>query len=165
MQRHLTRGRQLLRAATVATAAVAMVGCSSTKKNPSIASNATVATAAPATAAPATAAPATAAPSTAQAPSGGGVSGTWNGTYSGTLNGTFVLTWQQSGQQLTGSIHVSPPASTLAISGTVQGSQIQFGSVSGGVSYTGTVSGGSMSGKWQLGPTASRGGNWSASKA
>ncbi len=57
------------------------------------------------------------------------------------------------------------PGISLSISGTVQGSQIQFGSVAGGVSYTAAVSGGSMSGKWRLGPTAARGGNWSASKA
>ena len=85
--------------------------------------------------------------------------GTWSGTYSGAYSGTFTLRWRQSGSRLTGSIKVSRPSGTYPITGSVQGSTIRFGAVGAGATYTGSVAGRSMSGRYKSGP---RGGVWSA---
>ena len=116
----------------------------------------TLATAPPST--PTATATATAA---AVAPAGVDLSGIWSGQYSGIYQGTFKLTWQQSGSALSGSIQLSSPAQTLAISGNVQGTTIAFGDV-GVVTYTGSVSGNSMSGNYQS-PNGT--GTWSATKS
>jgi hypothetical protein len=92
------------------------------------------------------------------------LSGTWSGTYSGAFSGTFSLTWTQSGSNLSGTIKLSAPPSTLGITGTVQGTAITFGAV-GGVAYSGSVSGtNSMSGSYTV-PGATAGGSWSATKS
>jgi hypothetical protein len=76
----------------------------------------------------------------------------------------FVPRWHQRGPRLTGHIHISSPSSTLPIHGRVAGGSIRFGTVgSYQITYSGTVSGGSMSGSYQVG--GAQGGNWSASKA
>ena len=119
---------------------------------------ATVGGAPAATAAPPTAAAPAAAASTAT----GGLSGTWSGQYSGAFQGTFTLTWQQSGSTLSGTIKLSAPPLNLPISGNVNGSAIQFGTLGAvGVTYSGSVSGNTMSGTYTAGTTA-RGGSWSA---
>jgi hypothetical protein len=109
----------------------------------------------------------TSAAATPLPPASVNLSGTWSGQYSGTpWSGTFTLTWTQTGSALSGNIQLSdPPGSDYSISGTVTGSAIQFGHV-GGVRYTGTVSGGSMSGTWSIpGPNGgSAGGSWSATQ-
>ena len=110
-------------------------------------------------------APATSAPASSAA-AAGQLSGKWSGRYSGAYNGTFVLRWRQSGSKLGGHIHLSAPATTLVIHGTVHGNTIRFGTVgSAAITYSGTVSGSSMSGHYAVhnasGPT---GGPWSASK-
>jgi hypothetical protein len=117
------------------------------------------------TTAPAAAAQATSAPaSAAAAVSGSALSGTWHGQYSGAYQGTFVLHWTQTGSKLNGRIHISNPPSVLPIHGTLTGSSIKFGTVgSYRITYSGTVSGGSMSGTWSI-TGAGQGGNWSASK-
>ena len=117
------------------------------------------------TAAPSSAASVTSTPaSSAAASSSSGLSGTWHGQYGGAYTGTFVLHWHQSGAGLSGRIHISNPSSTLPVHGKLAGGSIRFGTVgSYRISYTGTVSGSSMSGNWQLnGPGT--GGNWSASQ-
>ena len=118
-------------------------------------------TAAPRSAASVTSTPASAA---AASSSSSGLSGTWHGQYGGAYAGTFVLHWHQSGADLSGRIHISNPSSTLPVHGKLVGGSIRFGTVgSYRISYTGTVSGSSMSGNWQLnGPGT--GGNWSASQ-
>jgi hypothetical protein len=100
----------------------------------------------------------------AAASSSSGLSGTWHGQYGGAYTGTFVLHWHQSGAGLSGRIHISNPSSALPVHGKLAGGSIRFGTVgSYRISYSGTVSGSSMSGHWQLnGPGT--GGNWSASK-
>jgi hypothetical protein len=105
-----------------------------------------------------------AAPAASSAPAAAGpLTGTWNGQYGGSYQGTFVLHWHQKGSKLGGRIHISNPSSSLAIHGSVAGGSIQFGTVgSYEITYTGTVSGGSMSGSYKVG--GSQGGNWSASK-
>jgi hypothetical protein len=93
---------------------------------------------------------------------GAGVSGKWSGQYGGAYSGTFNLHWIQSGANLHGAIKLSAPANTLAIHGTLNGGSIKFGTVgSVAITYTGTVSGGSMSGSYN---TPTGGGSWSANK-
>ena len=123
----------------------------------------TVVNVAPATVA---AAPtATVAAPTATVAVAAGVSGTWSGTYSGASSGTFTLTWQQSGTKVSGTIKISSfNNSAIDINGNLQGNAISFGTVgSQAITYTGTVSGNSMSGSWQI--QGGAGGSWSASKS
>ena len=92
-----------------------------------------------------------------------GLSGQWKGQYGGAYNGTFVLRWQQSGSSLSGKITISSPLSTLDVNGTLHGSAITFGTVGSlAITYTGTVSGSSMSGSYR---TPGGGGSWSASRS
>jgi hypothetical protein len=115
----------------------------------------------------ATASPASAPPAAAAAASG--LSGRWRGRYSGAYQGHFLLKWHQAGSKLTGRITLSAPArGTLGINGTVQGGTIRFGTVgSEAITYSGSVSGDSMSGTWKIrGPNGTAGGGpWSASRA
>jgi hypothetical protein len=103
---------------------------------------------------------------TTNAPASVDLSGSWSGQYSGTpWSGTFTLTWTQTGSSLNGSLKVSDPAGDVyQITGSVAGSSIQFGAV-GAVSYTGSVSGNSMSGNWTVPERSGYGGSWSASKS
>ena len=114
------------------------------------------------------AAPPASAPA-AQAASASGLSGRWRGQYSGAYQGHFLLKWHQSGSKLTGRITLSAPTrGTLGINGTVQGGTIRFGTVgSEAITYSGSVSGSSMSGTWKIrGPNGTAGGGpWSASRA
>jgi hypothetical protein len=155
-----SRPRQLVLAMT-ATAALAMTlaACSSSgSTGPQV----TATQSAKAAAAPAASAP-------AQAAANSGLSGKWRGQYSGAYQGHFVLRWHQSGSRLDGTITLSTPArGTVPIHGTVQGSTIKFGTVgSEAITYSGSVSGSSMSGTWQIkGPNgAAGGGPWSASRS
>jgi hypothetical protein len=97
------------------------------------------------------------------------LAGSWSGQYSGAYSGTFALTWTQSGSSLNGTIKISGFGnSPETLQGTVDGSSIKFGTVgaSNHVTYTGSFSGGSMSGTWQVAATTgSAGGPWSASKS
>ncbi len=98
-----------------------------------------------------------------QAPASLNLSGTWTGQYSGPFNGTFSLTWTQTGPALNGTIKLSSPADTLGISGGVTGSTINFGAV-GVVTYTGTVSGSTMSVSY-IDVANGQSGSWNASKS
>jgi len=106
---------------------------------------------------------------TAHPPKHGPLSGTWSGSYSGAFSGTFTLTWQQSGQKLSGTIKVSGLKDVpTSIHGIVQGASIRFGTVgSESITYAGSVSGNSMSGTWkmQAGGRSLGGGSWHASKS
>jgi hypothetical protein len=115
----------------------------------------------------------TSAPPTSTAPAAtsaaadtGDLSGTWSGQYDGTFQGTFVLDWQQSGSNLSGTIELSSGSGTLDINGTVNGDTISFGTVgSQAITYSGSVSGNSMSGTYKVqGQASSAGGSWSATK-
>ncbi len=95
----------------------------------------------------------------------GALSGKWTGKYSGTYQGTFVLVWHESGSTLSGTINLSSVGGAMAINGTVSGDTIQFGTVgSTAITYTGKVSGNSMSGTYQVG-NGTGSGSWSANKA
>jgi hypothetical protein len=124
-------------------------------------------TKAPASSSPASSAPAaastTAAPASSPAKSASGLSGTWSGHYGGAFSGTFKLKWRQSGSNLHGNITLSAPNGTSDINGTVGGGKIRFGTVgSQAITYTGSVSGKSMSGSYK---TPQGGGPWSATKS
>jgi hypothetical protein len=105
-------------------------------------------------------------------PAAAGLTGTWSGQYSGTFHGTFNVTWTQSGSNLTGAIKISNknPDSTddLPIQGTVNGSSITFGTlgavVAAPITYSGSVSGDSMSGTWQM-QGGQGSGSWNATKS
>lgn len=94
--------------------------------------------------------------------------GTWSGKYGGAFSGTFTLHWRQSRwskrgvARLRGSITLSNPGGTYGISGSVHGKAIKFGAVGVGATYTGSVSGKSMSGSYK---TPQGGGKWSAKKS
>jgi hypothetical protein len=88
------------------------------------------------------------------------LSGTWSGKYSGAYHGTFSLHWTQSGSLLRGTIKLSNTSAPLGIKGSVRGGSIKFGTVGGpGITYSGSASGRSMSGRYQ---TPNGGGPWSA---
>jgi len=92
----------------------------------------------------------------------GSLSGTWSGTYGGAYRGTFVVHWRQTGSQLRGTIKLSNPKTEPGITGSVHGSRIRFGTVgSAAITYSGSVSGKSMSGTYH---TPGGGGSWSAHK-
>lgn len=90
------------------------------------------------------------------------LSGTWSGRYSGAYHGSFTLHWTESGSKLTGTIKLSNPKSQPNVTGTVHRTTIRFGTVgSAAITYSGSVSGKSMSGTYQ---TPGGGGSWSAHK-
>jgi hypothetical protein len=141
---------RLLLTAVISLVAMMAVGCSSSSSTPSSTSTPPVSTA-PNSEQPSNTGVAT-----------GGLSGTWSGQYSGASQGTFTLTWQQSGSKLNGTITLSDGGVTLPINGTIDGSDIRFGTVGSlGVTYSGTVSGNSMSGTYQ---SQTGNGPWSAAK-
>jgi hypothetical protein len=150
-----TRGRAKA-AGLAAVAALALIAAGCGSSSSSTTTTGTTASSTPAATAATTAA--TTAPA-----SESGLSGQWNGQYGGAYNGTFVLHWQQSGSSLSGKITISSPESTLDVNGTLHGSSITFGTVGSlAITYTGTVSGSSMSGSYR---TPGGGGSWSASKS
>ena len=65
--------------------------------------------------------------------------------------------------RLNGDIVLSRPVETLHVNGNVAGSAITFGAV-GGVVYSGSVSGNSMSGSYLV-PGGGGSGTWSATKS
>jgi hypothetical protein len=88
--------------------------------------------------------------------------GTWSGSYHGAFTGTFTLHWTQTGSRLSGTITLSNPPGKYGITGSVgRDGAIHFGVVKVGATYTGTVSGTSMSGKYR---SPQGGGSWSARK-
>ena len=142
---------------TALLSAALMAGCSSSTSDtptPTTAAN-NISTSTPTAAAPA--------PTSAAAAAAADVSGGWSGQYNGVFNGTFTLTWQQTGSAVNGKIVLSAPPNTYTITGNLTGNAITFGAVDA-VTYTGTVSGTSMSGTYQL-PGGRGGGNWNASKS
>jgi hypothetical protein len=90
------------------------------------------------------------------------IAGKWSGHYSGAFSGTFTLHWRLSGSKLHGTIKLSSPSGTYGIDGSVRGRSIKFGAVGAGATYTGSVSGKSMSGTWK---SPQGGGTWSAHKS
>ncbi len=110
----------------------------------------------------------TPAPSAAATPVGlgGQWSGTWTDTSPDTSGGTFALTWTQTGNTLSGTINVVGAACLTAgnVTGTINGSAISFGAVSGQVTitYTGSIAGTKMQGTYDAPTCGNAKGNWSA---
>jgi hypothetical protein len=164
MRHHSSLASGLLSLTGAAALAVTALGCGSSTK----ATTSTVPSRSAAPAAPGTSATTAAAPTSA-ASTAGALSGTWSGHYSGSFSGTFNLTWAQSGSDLNGTIMISGFNNRpTSINGTVQGHSVRFGTVgSEAISYSGSFSGNSMSGSWQIqagGKTAGTG-SWSAAKS
>jgi len=157
------RSPSRLRASILLTGAIPVVallatGCSSGSASSvttaKVSSAAVVASTAASTPASTTTAPATA----------GDLTGTWNGTYNGSYSGTFTVKWTQNGSNVDGTIALPSVGTTEQLNGTVSGDKITFGTVgSFAVTYSGTFSGSSMSGSYNV--TGSPAGNWSATKA
>jgi hypothetical protein len=102
-----------------------------------------------------------------------GVVGRWNGTWTTTSgpagSGGFRIDFTQSGNDLTGAIVIAgtPCITTGTITGTLSGNTISFGAVQGSqtISYSGTVSGNSMSGEYSAPDCGNAKGTWKASRA
>jgi hypothetical protein len=75
------------------------------------------------------------------------LSGTWEGECTGPFNGFCSLTLTQTVNTLDGTFILSSPQDHLHISGALAGRAISFGSV-GVVTFTGTLSGSTMSGSY-----------------
>jgi hypothetical protein len=102
---------------------------------------------------------------TSSTPAAGSLTGNWAGSYHGAFDGTFTLHWTQTGTKLAGSIDLST-AGMVPLHGTVTNGQINFGTVGSTViTYTGTVSGDSMSGNYQVAGGTGGTGSWSAHKS
>ena len=163
--RHRSPSR--LRASILLTGAIPAVallatGCSSGSASSVTAAKVSSAAVAAATAA-STPASTTTAPATAPA-TASDLTGTWNGTYNGSYSGSFTVKWTQSGSDVDGTIALPSVGTTEQLNGTVSGDKITFGTVgSFAVTYSGTFSGSSMSGTYNV--TGSPAGNWSATKA
>jgi hypothetical protein len=98
-------------------------------------------------------------------PASGSLSGDWTGSYGGSYQGTFHLHWTQNASRLSGSIDLSS-VGMLPLHGTVSDGQINFGTVGSTViTYTGTVSGDSMSGHYQIAGGSGGTGSWTAHRA
>ena len=151
----------------VVSLALALAACSS--KSTTSTSTSQTGTTRPAATTPAATTPAT---TSSESPSsspiaGGDLSGKWSGQYSGAFKGTFTLDWTQSGSKLHGTITLSSFNGTIPINGTVDGGAIRFGTVgSTDITYSGSVSGDSMSGTYQVHtPSGAAGGPWSATRS
>jgi hypothetical protein len=147
----------LVLAAILTVAAVMATGCGGSGKAASASSSSTAA------APNSTPAGQSATTPASTTPAGAGLSGKWSGQYGGAFQGSFTLNWKQSGSKLSGTIKLSNPPSTSDIQGAVNGGSISFGTVgSFAVTYSGSVSGSSMSGSYK---SPKGGGSWSAHKA
>jgi hypothetical protein len=102
-----------------------------------------------------------------------GIVGRWNGTWTTTSgpagSGDFHIDFTQSGNNLTGAIVIAgtPCITTGTITGTLSGNTIAFGAVQGSqtISYSGTVSGNSMSGDYHAPDCGDAKGTWKATHA
>jgi hypothetical protein len=156
----------LLRVAMGAALTFAIAGCSQTTATASPAFT-------PMPPAQATATGAASAPAATSAATQLGLGGSWNGTWRDTSpdqsSGTFALTWTQAGLSLSGTIKVSgtPCLTDGTVTGTISGSTISFGAVSGQVQikYNGSVSGNAMQGTYSAPTCGDAKGNWTATKS
>ena len=120
----------------------------------------------------ATSAPAATTPPATQ-PAAGAAAGTWTGTWESDvfdgLSGTFEMTFTQSGNSLSGPITVDNAdcITTGTVTGTLAGSQIEFGAVKASttITYTGTLSGDSMSGTYDSAECGNDKGTWEANRS
>jgi len=163
-------GRTKLLAVACTTAAL-VAACSSSKAT----TKSSGSTAPSTTTSSSSAASASSPPSSSAAPAGSAsssahvgrpaLSGRWKGSYGGSFSGTFVLQWTQSSSKLSGTINLSTAPGAVPINGSVAGGRIQFGTVgSQAITYTGSVSGNSMSGHYQVAGGAGGSGTWSATR-
>jgi hypothetical protein len=156
--------RTLAAAALMLLPAMLASGCASSSGTPSPTTTAGASVVAPSPSTVPLAATPTPTP-VAQSPTAaaaGSLTGSWSGTYDGAYTGTFALTWTEASNKLTGTIDLST-SGKVPLNGTVNGSAITFGTVgSTAITYTGTVSGDSMSGTYEV--AGSEHGTWKANR-
>jgi hypothetical protein len=99
------------------------------------------------------------------------LTGTWTGTYASTTDpasGSFTVRFTQTGSQLNGTIDIQNSAciTTGTITGALNGDQITFGAVEGAqtITYTGSVSGNTMTGTYSAPQCGNGKGTWTATK-
>jgi hypothetical protein len=154
----------VLLAGAVPVIALLAAGCSSGTASSTASTVSSAATAAASAAAAASTAAPTSASATTPPATASDLTGTWNGTYNGSYSGSFTVKWTESGSSVNGTIALPTVGTTEQLNGTVNGDKITFGTVgSFAVTYSGTFSGNSMSGTYNV--TGSPAGNWSATKA
>ncbi|MEA2556202.1 MAG: hypothetical protein QOI60_1533 [Actinomycetota bacterium] len=94
--------------------------------------------------------------------------GTWTNTSGDAASGSFQIDWTQHGSKLAGTIAITgtPCLTGGHITGTVKGSAIDFGVVSGTyqVDYKGSLSGADMSGSYST-DCGNGKGTWEATKS
>lgn len=101
-----------------------------------------------------------------------GITGTWTGSWQtdadSAVNGTFTIDFVQQGEDISGDITIQGSACVTqgSVIGKVQGDKIEFGAVQAEqtVTYTGAISGDSLSGTYdspQCGPDT---GTWEATR-
>ena len=93
--------------------------------------------------------------------------GSWQNSSPDSSSGTFELEWQQDGDTLSGKIEVrgTPCFHEGSVDGTLNGSQIEFGIVSGEaqISYTGAVTADGLSGTYSANASCGKAeGDWTA---
>ncbi len=144
-------------------AALAVTGCSSgsttAKSSPSTAPSSVGSSGQPSTSATTTAPPAQSA-----------IAGDWAGTYTSTstpgATGTFRMTFTVTGNRVSGPIQIDNSACVGRgiITGTLNGNQITFGAVHAAqqITYTGVISGNTMSGTYSAPRCGRATGTWRA---
>jgi hypothetical protein len=93
--------------------------------------------------------------------------GSWQNSSPDSSSGTFELEWQQDGDTLSGTIEVRGTGcfDEGSVDGTLNGSQIEFGIVSGGakITYTGAVTNDGLSGTYSANAACGNAeGDWTA---
>ena len=93
--------------------------------------------------------------------------GSWQNSSPDSSSGTFELDWQQDGDTLSGTIEVHGTGcfGEGSVDGTLNGSQIEFGIVSGGaqITYTGAVTNDGLSGTYSANAACGNAeGDWTA---
>lgn len=152
-------------AAVSIVATLTVVSCSSSGSGNNSTSGATAGPSTSSTPPPPSTEGATSGAGTSGTPAAGSLSGNWTGSYHGAFDGTFTLHWTQTGPALVGNINLST-AGTVPLRGTVTNGQINFGTVGSTViTYTGSVSGDSMSGSYQIAGGTGGTGSWSAHRS
>lgn len=109
----------------------------------------------------------TSAPSDVGASLSGKWDGSWQNSSPDSSSGTFELEWQQDGDTLSGTIEVRGTGcfDEGSVDGTLNGSQIEFGIVSGGakITYTGAVTADGLSGTYSANAACGNAeGDWTA---
>ncbi|MDP9239744.1 MAG: hypothetical protein M3O55_03765 [Actinomycetota bacterium] len=152
------RSRRVIVLSVVLLALLALTGCSQTARKAAPKATSPSASAQP--------------PATASTPATGSIAGAWNGTFTVTGQpgqGTFTVTFATAGSALTGTIHInnSTCVSDGTITGTLSGTQINFGAVRAAqkISFTGALVADKLAGSYSAPACPGGSGTWAATRA